>query len=181
MRQLHAITPAEGKIERLSNFLKVKDRKIWLPGLYRGRAHFSLASLWLIGKALISTISLQMLLDYLNSRDLICVSKISRLLEEGSVLAFHSLFMSTSRDMVKRRVVRSKKRLLGKIGFDTNWFSKYQQSLNDLEELQLQPGPKKLDTRKKRKNSRRKRKNLELKPDLYLSKWSSLTKNKILF
>lgn len=115
MRQLHAITPAEGKIERLSNFLKVKDRKIWLPGLYRGRAHFSLASLWLIGKALISTISLQMLLDCLNSRDLICVSKKSRLLEEGNVLAFHLCFMSTLRDVVKRRVVRSKKRLLGKI------------------------------------------------------------------
>lgn len=115
MRQLHAITPAEGKIERLSNFLKVKDRKIWLPGLYRGKAHFSLASLWLIGKALISTISLQMLLNYLNSRDLICVSKKSRLVEEGKVLAFHLLFLSILRDLVNRRVVRSKKSLLDKM------------------------------------------------------------------
>lgn len=80
---MHAVAPAEGKIKRFSNFFKVKDRKIWLPGLYRGKAHFSLASLWLIGKALISTIILQMLLDYLNSRDLICVSKKSRLLGKG--------------------------------------------------------------------------------------------------
>lgn len=117
MRQLHAITPAEGKIEieRLSNFLKVRYRKIWLAGLYRGKAHFSLASLWLIGKALISTISLQMLLDYLNSRDLICVSKKYRLLEEGKVLAFHLLFISTLRDLENRRVVRSKKSLLEKM------------------------------------------------------------------
>lgn len=157
MRQLHAITPAEGKIERLSNFLKVKDRKIWLPGLYRGRAHFSLANLWLIGKALISTISLQMLLHYPNSRDLNCVSKKSRLLEEQNVLAFHLFFMSTLRDVVKRRVVRSKKSLLGKIWI---WYNLIQQVSIELKwpwGASTAPGSKKLDTRKKRKNSRRKK------------------------
>lgn len=158
MRQLHAITPAEGKIERFSNFLKVRDRKIWLQGLYRGKAHFSLASLWLIGKALISTISLQMLLDYVNSRDLICVSKKYRLLEEGKVLAFHLLFISTLRDLANRRVVRSKKSLLEKMGI---WYKLIQQILLALKwpwGALTAAGPKKLDTRKKRKNSRRKKK-----------------------